>query len=100
MILWNLPSVFQIRFFIGPFPAFLMRRFFELRLPAFAVVMVSTAVYGNMLTVGIVHTLDLDRYRTGYVPALLLTLAMMVTFLYAIAERGFQRRGAQKQGSG
>jgi hypothetical protein len=53
--------------------------------------MTSTAVYGNMLTVGVVHTLDLDRYRNGYVPALLLTLAMMTTFLFAVAERWFQR---------
>ena len=97
IVLAKLAAFIQIAFFIALFPVFLSRRFSELRLPALAVIMVGTAVYGNMLTVGIVHTLDLDRYRTGYVPALLLTLATMMTFLFAVAERWFQGRNAQKQ---
>jgi hypothetical protein len=97
IVLAKLATFIQIVFFIALFPVFLSRRFSELRLPALAIVMISTAVYGNMLTVGIVHTLDLDRYRTGYVPALLLTLATMITFLYAVGERWFQGRDPQKQ---
>jgi hypothetical protein len=95
IVLAKLAAFIQIAFFIALFPVFLSRRFSELRLPALAIVIVSTAVYGNMLTVGIVHTLDLDRYRTGYVPALLLTLATMITFLAAVAERWFQRQDLQ-----
>ena len=80
-------SFIQLAFFAALFPVFLSRRLPDLRLAALAAVMVSTAVYGNMLTVGVVHTLDLDRYRTGYVPALLLTLTMMMTVLFVVAER-------------
>jgi hypothetical protein len=94
IVLAKLAAFIQIAFFFAVFPVFLSRRFSELRLPALAIVMISTAVYGNMLTVGIVHTLDLDRYRTGYVPALLLTLVTMMTFLFAAAERWFGRQAA------
>ena len=97
IVLAKLAAFIQIGFFIALLPVFLMRKFSELRLPALAVVMVSTAVYGNMLTVGVVHTLDLDRYRTSYVPALLLTLAMMMTFLFAVAERWFQSRNRAEE---
>jgi len=89
-ILARLATFIQIGFFIAQFPVFLIRRFSGFRLPALAVVMISTAVYGNMLTVGIVNTLDLDRYRTSYVPALLVTLTMMTTFLFAVIERWFR----------
>lgn len=97
IVLAKLAAFIQIAFFIALFPVFLNRRFSQLRLPALAILMISTAVYGNMLTVGIVHTLDLDRYRTGYVPALLLTLATMITLLVAVAEQWFQGRGAKDQ---
>jgi len=87
IVLAKLASIIQVAFFVCLIPIFFTRRLSDLRLPALAAVMVSTAVYGNMLTVGVVHTLDLDRYRTGYVPALLLTLVMMTTVLFAAAER-------------
>jgi hypothetical protein len=87
IVLAKIASVIQIAFFVALVPVFLGRKFSDLRLPALAAVMIGTAVYGNMVTVGVVHTLDLDRYRTGYVPALLLTLAMMMTFLFALVER-------------
>jgi hypothetical protein len=87
IVLAKAASFIQLAFFIALFPVFLSRRLPDLRLAALAAIMVSTAVYGDMLTVGIVHTLDLDRYRTGYVPALLLTLTMMTTVLFAVAER-------------
>ena len=83
----KLTSMIQVAFFVSLVPTFLNRSFSDLKLPALAAVMISTAVYGNMLTVGVVHTLDLDRYRIGYVPALLLTLATMTTVLFAVAER-------------
>lgn len=87
IVLAKIASIIQVAFLLSLIPIFLNRKFSDLRLPALAAVMISTAVYGNMLTVGVVHTLDLDRYRTGYVPALLLTLAMMTTVLFAVAER-------------
>jgi hypothetical protein len=87
IVLAKVASIIQIVFFVSLIPIFSTRRLSDLRLPALGAVMVSTAVYGNMLTVGVVHTLDLDRYRTGYVPALLLTLAIMATVLFAAAER-------------
>ncbi|MBV8098099.1 MAG: hypothetical protein JOZ31_02965 [Verrucomicrobia bacterium] len=96
IVLAKLASIIQIAFFVALIPIFLTRRLSDLRLPALAATMISTAVYGNMLTVGVVHTLDLDRYRTGYVPALLLTLAIMTTVLFAVAERRRPRKAADQ----
>jgi hypothetical protein len=93
----KLASIIQVVFFVSLIPIFSTRRFSDLRLPALAATLVSTAVYGNMLTVGVVHTLDLDRYRTGYVPALLLTLAIMTTVIFAMVER-WRPRKAQDGG--
>jgi hypothetical protein len=93
IVLATLASIIQLAFFVSLIPVFLRRKFSDLRLPGLAAVMIGTAVYGDMLTVGVVHTLDLDRYRSGYVPALLLALAMMTTFLFAVGER----RGAGRQ---
>ena len=87
IVLAKLASILQVAFFVSLIPIFSTRRLSDLRLPALAAIMVSTAVYGNMLTVGVVHTLDLDRYRTGYVPALLLTLVIMTAVLFAVVER-------------
>ena len=99
IVLAKIASAIQIAFFIALIPVFLGRKFSDLRLPALAAVMISTAVYGNMLTVGVVHTLDLDRYRTGYVPALLLTLTMMMTVLVAVVERWRRREAAEPEPS-
>jgi hypothetical protein len=96
IVVAKLASIIQVAFLVSLIPTFLNRKFSDLRLPAVATVMISTAVYGNMLTVGVVHTLDLDRYRTGYVPALLLTLAMMTTVLFAVAERWRARETADR----
>ncbi|MBV9274716.1 MAG: hypothetical protein JO333_12535, partial [Verrucomicrobia bacterium] len=46
---------------------------------------VAAILYGNVLTTAIAHTLDVDRYRTGYMPALLVTLVIMMTFLLHLA---------------
>ena len=96
IVLAKLASIIQVAFFVSLILIFWSRKFLDLRLPALAAVMMSTAVYGNMLTVGVVHTLDLDRYRTGYVPALLITLVIMVTFLYAVVERWRAREAADR----
>jgi hypothetical protein len=96
----QLASIIQIAFFLSLIAIFWRQKFSDLRLPALAAVMISTAVYGNMLTVGVVHTLDVDRYRNGYVPALLLTLVIMATVLYAVAERWRRPvRGTPDQGT-
>jgi hypothetical protein len=92
----KLASIIQVAFFVSLIPIFSRPKFSDLRLPALAALMISTAAYGNMLTVGVVHTLDLDRYRTGYVPALLLTLVIMVTVLYAVVERWRAREAADR----
>jgi hypothetical protein len=92
IVLAKLASIIQVVFFVSLIPIWSTRKFSELRLPALAAFMVSTAVYGNMLTVGIVHTLDLDRYRTGYVPALLLTLTIMTAVLFAMVESWWPRK--------
>jgi hypothetical protein len=96
IFLAKLASIIQVAFFVSLIPTFLNRKFCDLRLPALAAVMISTAVYGNMLTIGVVQTLDRDRYRTGYMPALLLTLAMMTTLLFAVAERWRARETADR----
>ena len=58
--------------------------------------------YGTVLTVAVVHTLDIERYRMSYSPFYLLTLAMMTTFLLVVASRLFTRSslGRPKQNSG
>ena len=63
------------------------------RLAGFAAVAVLAATYGNVLTVAVVHTLDLPRYRFSYAPGLLLGLAMTgsLLLLLALEKRGKPR---------
>jgi hypothetical protein len=80
----------QIAFFGAFFCVLFNRRFRDLRLSGWAVSLMAAALYGNVLTISIVHTLDLDRYRTSYVPALLLVLVIMTGFLIGCCERVFR----------
>ncbi|MBV8816136.1 MAG: hypothetical protein JO271_16720, partial [Verrucomicrobia bacterium] len=64
----------QILFFAAMFPILFYRRFCDLRLPVWSAATVAAILYGNVLTTAIAHTLDVDRYRTSYMPALLVTL--------------------------
>jgi hypothetical protein len=54
-------------------------------LAGIATVAVLAATYGNVLTVAVVHTLDLPRYRFSYAPGWLLGLAMTGSFLLLLA---------------
>lgn len=80
----------QIAFFVALLCCFLNRRFCDLRLPGWAAVFVAAVLYGNVLTISIVHTLDLDRYRTSYAPVLLVTLVIMTVFVLGWFERLFR----------
>jgi hypothetical protein len=62
-----------------------LRKKSPVRLVGVATVAVLAATYGNVLTVAVVHTLDLPRYRFSYAPGLLLGLAMTASFLLLLA---------------
>jgi hypothetical protein len=85
-LLAKLAGWIQVLFFAVMSPILLDRRFCDLRLSAWAAVSVGAILYGNVLTISIAHTLDVDRYRTSYMPALLLTLVIMTTVLVAACE--------------
>jgi hypothetical protein len=53
---------------------------------------VVAAVYGNALTIAIVNSLDVSRYRTGYAPGFLLGLAMIISYLLILVSERFYRR--------
>ena len=89
----KLAAWIQVLFFAAMFPILLDRRFRGLRPPVWAAAILAAILYGNVLTISIVHTLDVDRYRTSYMPALLLTLVIMMTVLIAACEGLF--RGTQ-----
>jgi hypothetical protein len=80
----------QVTFFAGLLCALVGRPFLDLRFSGLAAAVVAAVLYGNVLTISVVHTLDLDRYRTGYAPALLLTLVIMAVFVTGFCERLFQ----------
>jgi hypothetical protein len=80
----------QLAFFIAFFCVLLSRRLADLRLWGWGCTSVAAILYGSVLTISIVHTLDYDRYRTSYAPALLLTLAIMTVFVIGCCERIFR----------
>jgi hypothetical protein len=63
-----------------------------LRLAGLAILSVVAAAYGNALTIAIVNSLDVGRYRIGYAPAFLLGLAMIISYLLILVSDGFYRR--------
>ncbi|MFY9988063.1 MAG: hypothetical protein WAK31_25135 [Chthoniobacterales bacterium] len=80
----------QAAFFAALFCVICDRRFCDLRLSGYAAALVTAGLYGNVLTISIVHTLEVERYRTSYAPALLLTLVIMTGFLIGFCEQLFQ----------
>ena len=82
----------QMVFFVALFCVSFNKRFRDLRILGWAAALVAAALYGNVLTVSIVHTLEEGRYRTSYAPALLLTLVIMTVFIIQVCERLFRRR--------
>lgn len=75
----------QILFFAAMLPILFYRRFCDLRRPVWSAATVGAILYGNVLTTAIANTLDVDRYRTSYMPALLVTLVIMTTVLVELA---------------
>lgn len=63
-----------------------------LRLAGLAILSVVAAAYGNALTIAIVNSLDVGRYRIGYAPGFLLGLAMIISYLLILVSEGFYRR--------
>lgn len=92
----------QLGFFVALILTWFKRGVSRLRLSGLAVLVVATLTYGTVLTVAVVHTLDIERYRISYSPFYLLTLAMMTTFLLVVASRLVTRSslGRPKQNSG
>ena len=86
----------QLAFLAALLATFVDEKVSRLRLAGFTALAVAAAVYGNVLTVAVVQTLDLRRYRVTYSPFYLLMLAIMATFLIVVASgllsRGFARR--------
>src|SRR5215469_5115717 len=80
----------QMAFFVAFFCVLLSRRLANLRLWGWACASVGAILYGSVLTISIVHTLDYDRYRTSYASALLLTLVIMTVFVIGCSERLFR----------
>lgn len=56
-----------------------------MRTAGLAAAAVLTATYGNVLTMLLVHSLEITRYRTSYIPGFLLGLAMIISFLIIFA---------------
>jgi hypothetical protein len=88
----------QFAFFIVLIALCLSRRGRTWRLAGFASVAVLSATYGNVLTVAIVHSLDVVRYRVSYAPGFLLGLAMILSYLLVLA-LGRSVPGGQKSES-
>jgi hypothetical protein len=63
-----------------------------LRLAGLSILSVVAAAYGNALTIAMVNSLDVIRYRLGYAPALLLGLAMIISYLLILVSERFYRR--------
>jgi hypothetical protein len=80
----------QAAFFAALFWVIRDRRFGDLRLSGYAAALVTAGLYGNVLTISIVHTLEVERYRTSYAPGLLLSLVIMTGFLIGFCEQLFQ----------
>src|SRR5262249_7513559 len=92
----NLSIWIQLGFFGALIATFIDKTLSRLRLAGFTALAVAAAVYGNVLTVAVVHTLETWRYRLTYSLFHLLMLAIMATFLIVVASgllsRGFARR--------
>ena len=50
------------------------------------------ALYGNAITIAVVHSLDVVRYRVGYASGFLLGMAMIISYLLILISQRFYRR--------
>jgi len=75
----------QLAFFAVMVAVCLSRKERTLRLAGFVIVAVLAATYGNVLTIAVVHSLDVVRYRITYAPGFLLGMAMVTNYLLILA---------------
>jgi len=80
----------QVAFFAALVAVCLSRRGRAWRLAGLLVAAVLAATYGNVLTIAVVHSLDVVRYRVSYAPGFLLGLAMMMNYLLVLALGGLK----------
>lgn len=98
VVVAKLSFFIQLAFFGALIVTLLRKSLSYLRLPALGVMIVIAAVYGNMLTIAVVHSLDLDRYRTGYTPSLMAALVIMTAFLIGFVEHMLHERRKRNRG--
>jgi hypothetical protein len=63
----------------------LSRKGRNFRLAGLVILAVLAATYGNALTIAVVHSLDVVRYRVSYAPGFLLGLALITNYLLSLA---------------
>ena len=78
-------SWLQVAFFAVIIFVCLSREGRALRLAGLVALAVLAATYGNVLTIAVVHSLDVVRYRVSYAPGFLLGLAMTTNYLLIFA---------------
>lgn len=74
----------QVAFFALLIIVLSNRKARALRLAGLVILAVLAATYGNVLTVAVVHSLDVVRYRVSYAPGFLLGLAMITNYLLTL----------------
>jgi hypothetical protein len=57
----------------------------KLRFAGLVILAVLAATYGSVLTIAVVHSLDVVRYRISYAPGFLLGLALITNYLLTLA---------------
>jgi hypothetical protein len=82
----------QLAFFVAITFVWLWPEGRPLRLAGLAILLVMAAAYGNALTIAIVHSLDIVRYRIGYAPCFLFGLAMIISYLLTLASEALYFR--------
>jgi hypothetical protein len=79
-------------FFVAIIMVWLLPEGRPLRLAGLAILAVMAAAYGNALTIAIVHSLDIVRYRIGYAPCFLFGLAMIISYLLTLVSEALYFR--------
>jgi hypothetical protein len=82
----------QLAFFTAVTIVWLRPEGRPLRLAGLAILSVVAAAYGNALTIAIVSSLDVSRYRIGYAPAFLLGLAVIISYVLILVSEGLYLR--------
>jgi hypothetical protein len=91
----------QLAFFAALAAICLNRHGRAWRLAGLTLLAVLSATYGNVLTIAVVHSLDVVRYRISYAPGFLLGLAMITNYLLILAlGRLTERNGSSIRAEG